>query len=105
MTTDETCNGYTNWHTFSFDVTVSNDEPLYRMRERWFARLMRSGIRRLTPTAIRTYCVTSGITRRVKSFDRDIRIGAIDWSDIAESWQSDYDEFLQYHEQPDLGRM
>ena len=105
MTTDETCNGYTNWHTFSFDVTVSNDEPLYRMRERWFTRLMRADIHRLTPTAIRTHCVTSGITRRVKSSDHSIRIGKIDWSDIAESWQSDYEEYLQYHEQPDLGRM
>jgi hypothetical protein len=105
MTTDETCNGYTNWHTFSFDVTVSNDEPLYRMRERWFTRLMRRDVTRITSKLVRDYSTAYGLTRRVKSSDRDIRIGAIDWSDIAESWQSDYDEFLQYHEDHNTGRM
>lgn len=97
MPTNETCNGYTNYDTFLIAVTVDNNYELYTAKMNWFKDMASAEVTIINAVRAKRAATMMGVTR-VARIESSCKVSNVDWNDIAESWQTDYEEFLREHQ-------
>lgn len=101
--TDETYEGWSNWDTWEFKLLLDNDEPAYHQKctlARKLARKQLDGrysptlaaiaVRRLLPM-VRELELEAGLER-----DERIKVGRVNFQEIAESLRDEGIELLAY---------
>jgi hypothetical protein len=97
MTTNETCNGYTNYSTFLMALYMNNERAPYEYIQHRIGMMAAIGATHIDANKARHMAESSGALTIVKGAESGFIIGNVDWDDIAEGLRTDLEEYERYN--------
>jgi len=92
---DNTCNGYTNWDTFIVCLYSDNEQHLYDLKQDMFKRS--SNHDEITAARARHFADRNGLTGFCQDAEEKFSPSNVDWTDVADTWSTEFEEFKQYN--------